>query len=205
MCSSKVLKEEKGVKPLVLKTMTRTAHPADRVSAIERDAYERGFTAGEKAGFELGRKKAETIFRALSQIVTELEGFREELLSQLEKDITKLAIAIARKVIECELSVREDIVVNAVKSAIELTGRASSIVVRLNGADVEVIKRYLPELEQYTLGTKKIVLREDPSVGRGGCMVETENTTIEHTIDTALKEIEERLKDVSCKDKGKPE
>ncbi len=205
MSSSNVHKGNENVKPFVPRNIKREDQPADRLAAMERDAYEKGFAAGEKAGFEFGRQKAEALFSVLSQIVGELEGFRERLLSETEKDVCRLAVAIARKIIEVELSIREDIVLNAVKSAIEHTGKASTVVVRLNSTDMEVIKRYVPEIEQYSVEARRIVLREDPSVGRGGCIVETENTTIEHTIDTALREIEERLKDVCGENEERPE
>ncbi len=205
MSSSKVVKNDEDVRPFVLKTIKKSRQPVDRLAAIERDAYEKGFAAGEKAGFEFGRQKADAIFRSLAQIVEELEGFRERLLTETEKDVVRLSLAIARKVIDLELSVREDIVLNAVKTAIEFTGKATNVVVRLNKDDMETIKKYVPELEQYSVEAKKIVLREDPSVSRGGCIVETENATIEHTIEGALREIEERLKDVYGKAEENPE
>ena len=202
MSSCKVLKDGESVKPLVFRSIKRAEHFGDRLSAIEREAYERGFSAGEKAGFELGKQKAETTFRALGQILKELEDLKRRLFEETEEEILKLTLAIARKVIDKELSVRDDIVKGAVSRAVELAGKASSMIVRLNPADMETIKSYVPELENKSLDKRRIVLLEDGTIGRGGCVVETENATIECTIEASLKEIEERLKDAASTDEG---
>jgi len=51
---------------------------------IERDAYEKGFSAGERAGLEMGAQKSDLLLTKIERIIRELEEFKVQILSELE-------------------------------------------------------------------------------------------------------------------------
>lgn len=165
------------------------------VVAIEREAYEKGFASGEKAGFELGRQKAEVLFQGLGGVLEDLSGFREKLLKRCEGEVTELVLAIARKVIQRELELKEETVIDTVRAALAAVVASGRVVVKVNSKDMEVLSGHREELVRYSDGVKEMVLESDDTVSRGGCVIETNYGEVDATIDGIYSEIEERLRD----------
>lgn len=164
-------------------------------TAIEREAYEKGFSAGEKAGFELGRQKAEVLFQGLSGVIEELSMFRDSLYRRCEKEITELVLVIAKKVVQREMEVKEDSVINCVRAALGAVSLSGRIVIKINPKDMEVLGSHKPELTKYCEGVKEVVLESDDGITRGGCVIETNYGEVDATIEGVFAEIEEILRD----------
>lgn len=108
---------------------------------IQRQAYEEGFTSGEKAGFAEGEQKASLLIERLEKIVKEITVFRENLVSDLEPKVIDLAVAIARKIIIEEISTRPEVIVTMVKAALEKLQRVGTITIKINPALHELFKK----------------------------------------------------------------
>lgn len=165
-----------------------------RLEALERKAYENGFCAGEKAGFEFGRKKAEVVFNGLDGILSELVSFRETLYAKCERDMTELALSIAKKVIQRETEIKEDGVMSCLRTAVKSVVAGGEITIRVNPKDLEVASANRPELMRLN-GVKGMSFEAGEDIARGGCLVSTNFGEIDATIESALSEIEEKLKD----------
>lgn len=172
-----------------------TGKVGDDIVAIEREAYEKGFTAGEKAGFEMGRKKAEVLFQGLSGVLAELNTFRESLYKGCEAEMVELVMAIARKVIPKAIEQRRETVVDCVKAALDVVVASGEILVKANPKDLEVIHQYTEELTRYTDGVKEVKVEADESIMKGGCVIETNYGEVDATINGVMAELEERLRD----------
>lgn len=93
------------------------AEAQDRMAVLEREAYDKAYAAGEKAGMELGRKRAEQIlgrmetvlaeagtqldgmYRSISESIVDIAGFLAEWLvgDMVEGERTRL-LAMAERV-----------------------------------------------------------------------------------------------------------
>lgn len=164
------------------------------IEEMEREAYEKGFQAGEKAGFELGRQKAEVIFNGLARIVEGLSTFKESLFKPCEKEMVDLTIAISKKVVQRELELKKDSVIDAVRTALAAVIAGGDIVIKINPKDMEVLLQHKNELARYGDGVKGVKLEPDEGVSKGGCLVDTNFGEIDASIDSIMGEIEERLK-----------
>lgn len=162
--------------------------------AIEREAYELGFKAGERAGFAIGAQKATVTTQALARLLAEIGRFRNEMYRSAEKELTTLALAIARKVIGREIEISGEVVRGFARDAIDALTGEREIIIRINPKDMETIRQYRAEILDQG-AAKSVRLRSDESVSRGGCIVETNFQEAEATIDGFLRAIEERLKD----------
>ncbi len=166
----------------------------DNILALEKEAYEIGFNAGERAGFELGKQKAEVAFNGLGKILEELTAFRENLYKSCEKEMVELAIAISRKVIQREVQIKKDGVLDCVRAAMKAVMASGEIVIRVNTKDLDIISQYKDELVRYGNGVKGVVVCGDEAIARGGCIVETNYGEVDATLDSVMSEIEEKLK-----------
>ena len=198
---SKIFKNIKtvpaGHEPLVMENLggySKHGGLGGEIGKIERVAYEKGFAAGEQAGFEFGRSKADALFNGLDTILSDITSFWEKFFKQCEKEIVDLTFAIANKVILCEVESNKEIVIEGIRNALKLVMASSEITIRVNPNDLEVINQYRDEFSKYTSGVKGLVIEGDESIHRGGSVVETNYGEVDSTISGILAEIEERLK-----------
>ena len=103
-----------------------------KIEEIERQAYEEGFAAGEKAGFSEGEQKAVILIDSLHELLEKIAGFKDELVDNLESQAVDLSICIARKVINEEVQTRPDVIVSMVKEALRRLQRSGTISVKIN-------------------------------------------------------------------------
>jgi len=164
-------------------------------AALEKEAYENGFKAGEKAGFELGRQKAEVLFSGLGGIIEELESFKQRIYGPCMDEMKELVLAIARKVIHRELELKDDSVLSCVEIALQSVVAGGEITIRVNPRDLDLMRRHRPEIIRSGEGIKSVIIDGDESIAKGGCAIETRHGEIDATIESVIEEIEARLRD----------
>ncbi|MCX8031412.1 MAG: FliH/SctL family protein [Thermodesulfovibrionales bacterium] len=103
-----------------------------KIEEIEREAYEKGYEAGQKAGFEMGEQKAMLLIQRLEKMLLDLGELRKRELMQLEKQVLQLSLTIAKKIILKEISVNPEILVHIVKEALLKLQRAGQIVIKIH-------------------------------------------------------------------------
>ena len=74
---------------------------------------------------------------------------------------------------------------------------SSEITIRLNPKDVDIISTHKPELLRSVDGIKGINLEQDERISRGGCVVDSNYGEVDATIDSLMKDIEDRLRSAS--------
>lgn len=166
-----------------------------RIEALEREAYEKGFNAGEKAGYEFGRKKAEVLFSGIEGVLNELSTFKQSLFSRCEREMVELSLSIAKKVIQRETAIKEDGVLDCLRAALRAVVAGGQIAIRVNPKDLDIINANRAELTRFSGAAKGMSVESDETISRGGCAISTNFGEIDATIETALQEVEEKLND----------
>ncbi|MCB9478202.1 MAG: hypothetical protein H6683_00845 [Deltaproteobacteria bacterium] len=90
-----------------------------RGAAIERRAYEEGFEKGERAGLALGKEQLVPALEELHSLIQGIAGAKDNLVRSMEKDIVKLALTIAERVVHHKIAEDDVIVLEAVRKAID--------------------------------------------------------------------------------------
>lgn len=140
-------------------------------------------------GFNEGRE--EGLGEATSLLVR-LEAIKEKFYNSAEADIIRLVMAIAEKVIGRIVHENTEAIKSIVKQALE-SALGEKIVIRLNPNDYKVVTANDFEFRDMLDRTKRITFKEDDSITRGGCVVETEVGTIDARLETQLKAIRKAL------------
>ncbi len=161
----------------------------------EKEAYELGFKAGEKAGFEFGRQKAEVLFSGLSGLLEEITSLRESLYRRCEAEMVELSLSIAKKVIGVEVEMRKDAVLGCVRNAMKTVSTGGEVLIKVNTKDLEVLVNNSSDLARYGSGIKGVKVEGDEAISRGGCVIDTNYGEIDSTIESLMAEIEEKLRD----------
>jgi flagellar assembly protein FliH len=158
-----------------------------------------------REGLELARREAaeeasktialETAALAelLRNAARSVEEKRAELVAAGERDLVKLALAIAAKVVKAAVALDRPVVEENLRRAVELTARRRELRVRLHPDDLARIEAYLPALRRDFSDLQSVALEADPSVARGGAIVQTREGSVDATIAAQLDQIERGL------------
>lgn len=171
--------EFEAVKPLTL----------DELEAIRQDAYNEGFSTGEKDGFHAGQLKAkqeaDVVLQAkvavLEQLMTQLFEPIAEQDQALERALVQLVSQMSREVIRRELLADSSQLTQVLREALKLLPMgAGNVRIHINPQDFELVKALRERHEE----SWRIL--EDEQLQPGGCRVESEHSLIDASIETRL-------------------
>jgi flagellar assembly protein FliH len=161
----------------------------EKASVLEREAYEKGFAQGEKDGVELGQRKALKLIENIENLLRSLDDLREEILAHYEREITELVFVIAQKVIHREIRSDDAAIEGTVLSALKLAAEKSKATLRVNPADFDYVEELRPELFAAVKELKALTVTSDPSITRGGCLLESPYGDVDARVETQLDKI----------------
>jgi flagellar assembly protein FliH len=161
---------------------------ADRMETVEREAYARGVADGQRAGEATADERLEAVTTRVTSAVAELAAVRGALMRRSERDLVRLAVSMAERVLRREVDVDRELLVVMARVAIDRLGEHTAATIHLNPVDHDsVAARHAAELG------KSVELVADPSVPRGGCLVRSAFGTIDTGIDSQVKELSRAL------------
>jgi len=161
----------------------------------KQEGYEVGFSEGKEVGFKEGKAEGleqgyaenkhllqEQVARFISLLESLSEPF-ERLDECVEQSLAELAILIAKQVVRRELKLDPKQIVAVVKETVKALPVAhQKVTLSLHPDDVILIREAM-SLEE---DTPTWVLVEDPLLTRGGCVVATETSHIDATVENKI-------------------
>jgi flagellar assembly protein FliH len=168
----------------------------EKSALTEKEAYEKGFSQGEKDGLELGEKKALKVIENIEHLFIELSSMKNQIARQHEREILRLIFAIAKKIIHNRIDSDQGIVKGVVLKAIGLAAEKSEVAIRINPEDFEYVEKLRPEFFAKFSELKSITVTSDPSIIRGGCLLETPYGGVDARIETQLERVYQSLEGV---------
>ena len=177
--------------PLALQPPDEETPPVSqqRLAALEREAFAKGYEQGERSGTEAAGKRGEAMLRRLSDTITELTALRASMIRQTETQIVELALAVARRVVHREVSLDRNLMIAIVRVALDRLGESARVTVRLHPEEFEATGA--ARLAEFA-GTD-ITFTPDARVGRGGCRVESDMGMLDAGVDAQIQEIARAL------------
>ena len=173
-----------------------------RSAEAERDRLR---DEARREGLELARREAvESATKAaaleaapladlLRRAAAGIEDRRAALIAEAEREMLRLVLSIAGKVVKAEISSGRPVAEANLRRAIELTARRQELQVLVHPDDLARIDTFLPELRREFSEIQKIVIEAGPAVDRGGVIVQTREGSVDATIAGQLEQIERGL------------
>jgi flagellar assembly protein FliH len=165
---------------------------ADRVASVERDAYQKGFEAGRNSGYEMAEKKLEAILGRFAQSLDQLATTRQEIVSETNRDLVRLAIEIARKLVGREIKIDEEIVITLVQVALKRVNEKASVTVFLNPEDLVVVQAQLKASPQL-FSERDLTLKVKEDLKRGDCLLESSFGNVDGRLSEQFNRVEHGL------------
>lgn len=207
--TSKVLhaREQSGVKPIWWRDTSAPAPAPPRhrapepkkaeapagvnVERIEREAYQRGFAEGQAVGKNQAVAEVTPVVERLSRSLAELGSMRSRIRRDAEKDLLKLSIAVARRVLHRELTLDPESIEGLIKVALEKLQSRDACRIRVHPEQEAAVRTALDR----SGSSSKMELIADGSLQPGDVLFETQHGMIDASIETQLREIERGFAD----------
>ena len=152
-------------------------------------ARKQGYQEGESAGRAACRREVEDAVRQMGLAVQNAVLEKSRLRAEAERDVVRIALAIARKIIRREVRIDPHVALGLVKAAIEAVGARELHVIRTTPALAQALNGGLS-----TLGVPEGVrVVADASLEPGGLVVETSRGEVDASIEVQLEEISNGL------------
>ena len=167
-----------------------------RVEDERRNSREQGHREGFAEGLEAGiqqeaAKWADALAR-LARSIEDMSKSKARFRAEVEEDAVKLALAIARKVLNRELSTDPEALAGLARVALDKLNLRELQRVRVHPADAQAIGRVLGA----SSGPKRVEVVADGTLERGGAIFETDRGMLDASVTTQLGEIERGLADM---------
>lgn len=157
-----------------------------------RQAHQQGQAAGEASGAKQAAQRLEPVIARLSRTIDELANLRRRVRQEAEEDAVRLAVAVAKRVLNRELTVDPESLLGIVKAAFQKIDARETHRVRMHPEDLPLVQNqaqqlgFPPNLELYP----------DPSLERGAVIFETTRGNMDASVAVQLREIERGFVDL---------
>ena len=181
----------------------------EAVQASFEEGRAQGAAEGHAQGMEEGRAQgdqdgyARGLTEGLAQSNGEIEHFQAlliafgekwgDLFKTADRDMTELAMAIARNVVGGLVDGNETIVLDAVQDCLTHVQDRARVVIRVNPDDLAVVRNHREEWQQAFEQIESLMIEADETIGQGGCMVETPAGDIDAQIESRLDKLRTAL------------
>lgn len=156
-----------------------------QLKKIQQEAYTKGRAEGMQEQCNDIAAKLDVLTAATKTI----PQIKKDILQKGEEQMVKLAIAIAEKILHQEVATRKEVIIEALKNALKNITETEGMKIRLNPQDFRYMMEIKNDFLQSFEGIHNVMFEEDPSIKRGGAVVETLFGEIDARLESQLKEI----------------
>ena len=156
------------------------------------DAFERGHAEGMIEGAALAEQKLRPALEALAQVTAHLDAAQVQFNRDRERDLEGLALAVARGLIQREVTAEPGVVRDLLARALECFPADTVVQVRLNAEDLAILR---PALETLAGSARAATVQwsADAALERGSFVAESPQRIVDGRTDVALRTLYERL------------
>ena len=156
------------------------------------EAHARGFAEGLREGTARSEQRVHVALETLGRVGEYLHTAQSAFVRDRARDLHGLALAVARKLIQREVTADPALLRELVDRALELVPLEPHLEVRLHPEDLSVLMGGPSAPEADGKGTA-IKWLGDPTIERGGFLVESPLRIVDGRTDFALRSLYERL------------
>jgi len=165
-------------------------------AAVLAEAQRQGREEGRQQGLAELR---ESMLRARAAVEA-VAALAEHLRAQTALDAVELGTAIARQVLDREISMHPDEVVGIARRGVNRLG-GSQIRIRAHPDDAELLEPQTSAIRD-EVGALQVEILPDPDLGRGSVVIESELGVADARIDAQLNELVTSMRDAPDPESG---
>ncbi|MCW8956417.1 MAG: FliH/SctL family protein [Gammaproteobacteria bacterium] len=173
-----------GLKDQALRPQT-----VEDIETLQKQAYEEG----KQQGIEDGKKAGMAEMQARAQQLVGIMHILEKPLQQLDKDVEKqlleLTLCLTQMLLKKECATDARHIQGVIHEALDfLPIHSLHIQIRLNPADIALLSDAGIDIEAQDWNCI-----EDPSVSQGGCLIESDQSHIDASVESRVQQLVDQL------------
>jgi len=130
---------------------------------IEREAYDKAYSAGEQAGMDLGSKRAEQINNNLTELLVQCEKSAKRLHEHMDEVVVDIADAVIRHIVDTMIDEHPDYIKQMITQATRYLPKHDTLSLAVSVQDMGMFERIL--------GDTPNKLIADDNISPGTCRI----------------------------------
>ncbi|MBV1910154.1 MAG: flagellar assembly protein FliH [Kangiellaceae bacterium] len=164
----------------------------DALNQIKEQAYKEGFEKGKREGLASAeseiKEKTDLLEGMLSQLIEPVQACGEKT----QQELLELAFAVSRQIVRRELKQDPTQLIAIIRDALKLLPIGSkNIQVLLHPDDATIVRQLLSIHSDSPDSRWQLV--EEPSMERGGCLLKTDNSNVDASVDRQIAVLFSRI------------
>lgn len=160
---------------------------------IRQQAYQEGWQQGRQEALQAAAADAEEIRKQARQVLHAAHEASTSLIQESEADLVELALAIAGRIVQTQISVAPATVVEIARAAVREACRSQHFTIFAPPGAVELLHQQVGQLLAEVDPQSKMQIIADPALSEGSCRVETEDVIVDATLDGQLENLRQVL------------
>jgi flagellar assembly protein FliH len=148
----------------------------EQLHKIEKQAFEQGYREGERIGKQMGERMIETTVKRYERSIQEMGSAHALVVQGMETRTVELALEIARKVIQREISTDPDLVTALATVALRRVQSHQAVNLRVSRHDYSRVREAVANM------SSTVTVVEEHSLERGDFMIDTGQTLLDGRI-----------------------
>jgi len=155
---------------------------AEALQAIKDQAFTEGFESGRKEGLLSAKDEIDNKSNLLASLINELTEPLQQCGEKTQQELLELAFAISRQIVRRELKQDPTQLIAIIREALKrLPIGSKNIRILLHPDDASIVRELL-SIDQNSSASSWQLL-EEPSMERGGCLLKTDNSKVDASVD----------------------
>jgi flagellar assembly protein FliH len=167
----------------------RVAELEPMIEQRVREAHQAGVQEGRAAAESERAAEIQAALARLGAAAAQIAGLRPKLRAEAETDLVRLAIAIARRILNRELSTDPQAIAALVEAGLRKLKSQEAVRIRVHPEHKAALEAAL------AAAGARLEITGDPALARGDAILETARGDLDASVDTQLAEIERGLTD----------
>ncbi|MDY3004285.1 MAG: FliH/SctL family protein [Christensenella hongkongensis] len=167
----------------------------EQAEQIRRDAQAQGYQDGLSGAAEAAATERQKEKEAAEQALMTLVRAKEQMMDGVEESVLDISLYIAEHIVKQKLDQSEEAFLNVLSDTLSRVQSDSDMILKVSKHEYEYL--FAKEEEYVTeLRNSGITVKQDLSLQKGDCVIETEYGTIRSGVRTQLKRMGYALREV---------
>ncbi len=149
------------------------ALPQDHVMTVEKQAFEKGYHEGERMGKQMGEQMIGTVVKRYDQSIVQFAIAHKSLVESMELETVRLALEIAKTILEREVSTDPDVVSALATLALKRLEGHHEIALKVSSDDLERVRATIEHINP------AVSVVPEPTLERGDFLIDTSKTHLD--------------------------
>ena len=167
----------------------------EQAEQIRRDAQAQGYQDGLAGAAETAATERQREKEAAEQALVTLVHAKEQLMEGIEESVLDISLYIAEDIVKQKLDQSEEAFLNVLSDTLSKVQSESDMILKVSKHEYEYL---FAKEEEYVIELRNsgITVKQDLSLQKGDCVIETEYGTIRSGVRTQLKRMGYALREV---------